>query len=293
MKINFKKFEMNYYNDICNFLVEISKNNHMHINWNWARWEWMFFHPEFNRDLIDKIGLWFLDEKLIALATYDYYLGEGFLATKEGFDELQKEVLEYEINNFSDENGFGIAVNDKDSKTLKLLKDNGFLRNEQTENILELKLDEVNFNLEPITGITFESIDIEKDLYKHHELLWKGFNHEGQAPLDEDIINKQKIMLSAPHMNTLLHIIAKNECSEYVSYCGLWYDKDTDYVYVEPVCTVPEYRNKGIARTVLIEALKRAYDLGVKKAYVISDSDFYKSLGFKQHSHYTFYWYNK
>ncbi|MCX0363575.1 hypothetical protein LI063_05310 [Clostridium perfringens] len=45
MKINFKKFEMNYYNDICNFLVEISKNNHMHINWNWARWEWMFFHP--------------------------------------------------------------------------------------------------------------------------------------------------------------------------------------------------------------------------------------------------------
>lgn len=180
MKINFKKFEMNYYNDICNFLVEISKNNHMHINWNWARWEWMFFHPEFNRDLIDKIGLWFLDEKLIALATYDYYLEEGFFATKEGFDELQKEVLEYAINNFSDENGFGIAVNDK-----------------------------------------------------------------------------------------------------------------TDYVYVEPVCTIPEYRNKGIARMILMEALKRAYSLGAKKAYVISDSDFYKSLGFKQHSHYTFYWHNR
>lgn len=155
MKIHFKKFERNYYNDICNFLVEISKNNHRHINWNWARWEWMFFHPEFNRDLIDKIGLWFLDEKLIALATYDHYLGEGFFATKEGFDELQKEVLEYAINNFSDENGLGIAVNDMDSKTLKLLKDNSFLRNDLTENILELKLDEINFNLEPITGITF------------------------------------------------------------------------------------------------------------------------------------------
>ncbi len=34
MKINFKKFESNYYNDICNFLVEISKKNHRHINWN-------------------------------------------------------------------------------------------------------------------------------------------------------------------------------------------------------------------------------------------------------------------
>lgn len=56
------------------------------------------------------------------------------MATKEGFDELQKEVLEYAINNFSDENGFGIAINDKDSKTLKLLKDNDFLKNEQPEN---------------------------------------------------------------------------------------------------------------------------------------------------------------
>lgn len=289
MKIDFRKFNNTYYNDVCDFLIEISKDNDKHINWNWARWEWMFFHPEFNRDLIDKIGLWFLGEKLIGLATYDHYLGEGFFATKEG---LEKDILEYTIANFSDKNGFGIAVNDTDDKTLKLLKDYGFLRNEQTENILELKLDEVNFNLEPIKGITLESLDIENDLFKHHELLWKGFNHEGQAPLDENTINKQNLMLSAPHLNPLLHVIAKDKCGEYVAYCGLWYNEKTDYVYVEPVCTIPEYRNKGIARMVLMEALKRAYDLGAKKSYVISDSDFYKSLGFKQHSHYTFYWYN-
>ncbi|MDM0469175.1 hypothetical protein QTG95_07605 [Clostridium perfringens] len=57
------------------------------------------------------------------------------------------------------------------------MKNNVFLKNEKTENILDLKLDEVNFNLEPIDGITLENIDIEKNLYKHHELLWKGFNH--------------------------------------------------------------------------------------------------------------------
>ena len=100
-------------------------------------------------------------------------------------------------------------------------------------------------------------------------------------------------LLSAPHLNARLHVIAQNECSEYVSYCGLWYDQTTDYVYVEPVCTIPQYRKKGIAKCILTEALKRAYDLGAKKAYVISDIEFYKRLGFKQHSHYTFYWYNK
>ena len=38
------------------------------------------------------------------------------------------------------------------------------------------------------------------------------------------------------------------------------------------------------------KAVKRAYDMGAKKAYVISDIDFYKRTGFSQHSHYTFYW---
>ncbi|HCO73234.1 MAG: GNAT family N-acetyltransferase [Clostridium sulfidigenes] len=292
MKFHFKRFNNTYYDRVCDFLIEISKCNRTHINWNWARWEWMFFHPEFNRDLIDKIGLWFLGEELIGLTTYDHYLGEGFFATKKGFEELEKDILEYTIANFSDENGLGIAVNDTDNRTLNLLKDYGFLRNEQTENMLELTLDEANFDLKSIEGISLESINIEKDLYKHHELLWKGFNHEGQAPLDEDIISKQKIMLSAPHLNPLLHVIAKTECGEYIAYSGLWYNEETDYVYVEPVCTIPEYRNNGIARVLLMEALKRAYDLGAKKAYVISDSNFYKAIGFKQHSHYTFYWYN-
>jgi len=38
----------------------------------------MFFHPEFNRDLIDKIGLWFLGEELVGLTTYDHYLCDEF-----------------------------------------------------------------------------------------------------------------------------------------------------------------------------------------------------------------------
>ena len=252
----------------------------------------MFFHPEFNRDLMDKIGLWFLGEELVGLTTYDHYFGEGFFVTKKGFEKLEKDILEYAIANFSDENGLGIAVDDTDNRTINLLKLYGFIKNEQTENVLELTLDEANFNLRSIEGISFESINIGTDLYKHHELLWKGFDHQGQATLDEDIISKQKIMLSAPHLNPMLHVIAKTKCDEYVAYCGLWYNKETDYVYVEPVCTIPEYRNKGIASALLMEALKRSYDLGAKKAYVISESNFYKTIGFKQHSHYTFYWYN-
>lgn len=293
MKIEFRNFSDSYYEKMCDFLIELSEKDCTHINWNWARWEWMFFHPEFNRNLLNKVGLWFLDDNLVGIAVYDHYLGEAFFAAKDAFSELEREILDYAVKNLCDENGLGIAVNDIDKDTLDLLTEHGFTKNEQTENILELPLDAFDFSSRFIEGISFQSIDRVKDLHRHQEVLWKGFDHRGQIPMDEDTIMKQKRMLSAPHRSPMLHIAAQNERLEFVSYCGVWYDKNTDYAYVEPVCTVPQYRNMGIAKATLTEALKNAYALGARKAYVISDSDFYKHLGFRQHSHYTFYWYTR
>ena len=72
--------------------------------------------------------------------------------------------------------------------------------------------------------------------------------------------------------------------------CCLWYSDKADYAYVEPVCTVPSYRGKGIAKAVIYEALNRARALGAKKAYVISDTKFYKKLGFEKEYRFSFYW---
>lgn len=292
MNIIFRNFDESCYDKVCDFLIELSKDDRRHINWNWARWEWMFFHPDFNSDLMDKIGLWYCNDELVGIATYDHYFGESFFATKQGFGELEKDILEYVIATFSNENGLGIAVNDTDTHTLDLLRSRKFVKNDLTENILELTLENVSLDCITPEGITLKNIDIEKDLYKQHNVLWKGFDNEGQVPIDETTINKQKVMLSATNLNSFLHIAAENEDGEYVAYCGLWYSQKTDYAYVEPVCTVPEYRGKELGKAVVLEALKRCCSLGAKKAYVISDNSFYKSLGFHQHSHYTFYWHN-
>ena len=63
----------------------------------------------------------------------------------------------------------------------------------------------------------------------------------------------------------------------------------TDYAYVEPVCTVPKHRGKGIAKALIYEGLNRAARIGAKKAYVISDLPFYEKLGFRKAYHCTFY----
>ncbi|OAB28350.1 hypothetical protein PMSD_22765 [Paenibacillus macquariensis subsp. defensor] len=292
MKISFRNFEITCYDEVCNFLITLSQDDQQHIHWNWARWEWMFFHPEFNRDVMDTIGLWYCNDDLVGIATFDHYFGEAFYATKTGFGELDKDILEYAIATFSNENGLGIAVNDTDTYTIDLLRNRGFVKNDQTENILEFTLENVSLDYITLEGITVHNIDIKKDLYRHHNVLWKGFENEGQVPLDETTLNKQKAMLAATNLNSSLHIAAENEEGEYVAYCGVWFSQNTDYAYIEPVCTIPEYRGKGLGHAVVLEGLKRSYSLGAKKAYVISDNSFYKSLGFHQHSHYTFYWHS-
>ena len=70
-------------------------------------------------------------------------------------------------------------------------------------------------------------------------MLWRAFDNEGSVPVDEATMSKQKVMLSARNLNSFLHIVAENADGEYVAYCGLWYRQNTDYVYVEPVCTIP------------------------------------------------------
>lgn len=293
MEYRFQSFDRSCFEAVRRFLIEISADNKTHINWNWARWEWMYFHPEFDRASENTIGLWYSGDELVGAAIYDHYFGEAFFAAKAGHQQLEAVILDYMTEVFSDENGLGIAVNDNDSRTASLLKEHGFTVHEQTENILELSLDGMELTAALGDGISFADADIRNDVYKHHELLWKGFDHDGEAPTDEETMLRQKEMLAAPDMNAALHVAAQTADKEYVAYCGAWYDEATDYVYIEPVCTVPQYRGKGIAKAVLFEALKRARELGAGKAYVISEMDFYKRLGFKQHSHYTFYWYKK
>ena len=79
------------------------------------------------------------------------------------------------------------------------------------------------------------------------------------------------------------------EQTELAALAGLWFREGTDYAYVEPVCTVPAYRGRGIAAALLSEAFNRAKALGAKTAYVISDLPFYEKLGFETVQLYTFY----
>ena len=99
-----------------------------------------------------------------------------------------------------------------------------------------------------------------------------------------DAIQKRRTSVSGPHLNRELNITVVAPDGEYAGYCGIWYDPATDYALVEPVCTDPVHRRRGVGRAAVLEAARRCGQLGAKVAYVGSDQQFYYSIGFVPHS---------
>ena len=202
------------------------------------------------------------------------------------YKELYPEILDYACANLQDDSGFSLAVCDDNADEIRVVSRHGFSRIEQTENIMELDLAR-EFGASLPEGYKFVNPDPVKDVIKLSWLFWQGFDH------GEDRLKFEKEEIVTPrarkHFNRDLCVAACNNEGELVSICGLWYSPKTDYVYVEPVCTIPSCRGQGVAKAVIHEALNRAKSLGAKKAYVISDMEFYSKLGFINKYHYTFY----
>ena len=57
-EVSFRTYRDEDYEAVCDFLIELNRKDRTHINWNWARFEWMMEHPEFDKSLRSSIGLW-------------------------------------------------------------------------------------------------------------------------------------------------------------------------------------------------------------------------------------------
>ena len=46
-----KQYTNEEYQAVRDFLITLNQQDKMHINWNWARFEWMMEHPEFDKSI--------------------------------------------------------------------------------------------------------------------------------------------------------------------------------------------------------------------------------------------------
>lgn len=278
----FQAYKPELYQTVCDFLLSLNRLDKTHINWNWARFEWSMGHPYFQKESENKIGLWYENGRVVALAVYDTYPGEAACLVASGYEPLFEEVLSYAYANLKDDRGLGVAINDKSKGEIEIAKRLGFSLTEQKETLMVTSAK----GKEPALPMGYRFVEPDNP----DEVQWviyQGFDHGNDF---EAFLRQKTPVADKPHLNPNLHLYVETEAGEKVAYCCLWYDPSSDYAYLEPLCVIPGYRGKGLGKALVYELLRRANSLGADSAYVISDMDFYKKLGFKPVETYSFYW---
>ena len=108
---------------------------------------------------------------------------------------------------------------------------------------------------------------------------WKGFDHEQEeGPWNGEQESVRRIM-SAPHATLSLPVAVANEQEEYVCYAGMWWTPENHLAYMEPLCTVPAYRGRGLASAALSELYRRTKPLGATHM-TGGGNPFYEKIGF-------------
>ena len=291
MSINFCNYTSQYgFNDdflrIYDFLKRINQENVTTPNFLWGRWEWMFSLPYLNKSFLDKIGIWKDEEKIVALATYETDLDEAYICVDKEYHYLKEDILMYVEHNFSA--GHKVFIDDNDHAFQRIAKEHGYrpTQNKQCTAMIDIN-DGITYELPQ--GFSVVSLADRFDLLEYNKVLWRGFNHEGEPPKTEEQMFNRKYSLSGPHLKLEQNIAVVAPNGEFVSYCGMWYDSNTDYALVEPVATDPKYRKMGLGKAAVLEAVMRCGKHGAKRAYVGSSQQFYYNIGFYPVSTETFW----
>ena len=268
------------------FLVRHYQPDNRDGNWLQPTWEYMHFHPLLDEDSLSRIGIWEDSGEVIAIAHYEWRLGEAFFQLHPDYAELKPTLLDYaeeQLFSTSDsgERLIHAFVNDIDPEFTTLMMARGYEHNPDHDRPLaaysiprpfpEISLPE---------GFQFKSLEDDPDWNKVHQVLWRGFNNEGEPPGGDEELEDRRKMFDTPSAERDLKIVVEAPNCDFVSLCGMWYEPVNRYAYVEPVATDPDYRRLGLGKAAVLEGIRRCGEAGAMVAYVGSSQAFYLSFGF-------------
>jgi predicted N-acetyltransferase YhbS len=244
-------------------------------NWLWARWVWQY-NTHINTTQ-SHFGVAEVNGKIVGLTLYDHGLGEAFYCVDMDYEGIKSQLIDFAIDNLNLNGEIRLALPDGDLGYQQSAAQKGFIST--TEKIPTSRID-INDSVYTLPkGYTIMSFaDKSFDADKYFDAIWKGFENKRERTEADNV--KIREGFDKPYFDPDLRILVVAPNGDYAAHCGMWCIPGSEYAYVEPVFTLPEYRKLGLGKAAVLEGVSRCGKLGAKHAYVLSSQQFYYNIGF-------------
>jgi predicted N-acetyltransferase YhbS len=208
--------------------------------------------------------------------------GEAFFQRHPGYDFLLNEMLGFAEANLRnrERNLLLIPIYDHDETFQAVVRARGYQRNDEYtlwDSVFDLPRELPGYTLPE--GYRLQSMADDNDLDRRRRAFGLGFNHPDPEDWPSLLANQE--LQKAPDYRRELDLYVVAPDGEFASFCIAWWDERNRIAMLEPVGTVPQHRRKGLARAVVLEAIRRVAALGTERVFVGSDQVFYLSIGFE------------
>lgn len=248
-----------------------------------------------DKNLLYLNRFWLDDNVPVAFVYYENPANHIFFALMPGYESLADEMIAYADRYMPKKAGERELVLFPGQKALvEAAERRGYaLSYAYDDMLLDFEKTELNYVLPE--GFHFvDPKDI--DPVKMAVCCWKGFDHEGRGPFEnweeEDPgtdWNPQKayqgvihsFLAPSPHATYEYEVVIADEEGEYACYSGMCWVKENRLAYMEPLCTIPKYRGRGLAAAALSKHYQTFKPMGAK--YMTGgDNPFYTKIGYTE-----------
>ena len=234
-----------------------------------------------------KNRIWEDNGEIVAFCFYENPVTDIYFSLKPGYEELASEMIAYADGHMPRKDGKNqLILFGGQTALINAAKELGYR--------LVHVLNDMQFNFEDVLDYPlpegFHFVEPEEyDMDKIGKCCWKGFDHEEtEGAWDHQYEQNEYQHQVAPHATTELAVIIADEQGEYACYAGMCWVPQNKLAYMEPLCTIPEYRNRGLAAAALSEMYRKMKKLGATHM-TGGDNEFYKKIGYKSAVKWT-YW---
>ena len=236
---------------------------------------------------------WLEGERVVAFAYYENPCTDVFVNLRPGYEDLAVEIVEYgetRMPRFGGEKAFVLFPGQ--TALVGAVKARGYaVGYEETDYCFDFSAADLNRPLPE----GFHFVDpLRIDPERMARCCWKGFDHEEEGPFEgwTDRVSGDEwgpqrsfysiqgdILAPPPHSTYAYSVVIADAAGEYACYSGMWWVAENRLAYMEPLCTIPEYRRRGLAEAALSEHVRRLRPLGAR--YMTGGGDpFYRKIGF-------------